>query len=152
MYVADKTNTKDGVLDHRCAPTAKVLTHLPLQIAQPGRRRKKFNVYALTKRIPFPEARRLVEASLPSVLPTTGALSYSHVVSRTDVQSVRVSEIQFQLSLFLTGLERLRLAHRLPAGHSPHCLCKVSGRSVSWRCRNRFRYFSHFLFCLSSVS
>ena len=47
VYVDNKMNTKDSVLDHRCAPTARVLTHLPLKIAQCGRRRKKFNVYAL---------------------------------------------------------------------------------------------------------
>ena len=43
VYVADKISTKI-----RCALTARVLTHLPLKIAQSGRRRKRFSVYALT--------------------------------------------------------------------------------------------------------
>ena len=47
VFVADKKSTKDSVMDLRCALMARVLTHLPLKIAQSGRRRKRFNVYAL---------------------------------------------------------------------------------------------------------
>ena len=87
VYVADKIRTKIRVLDHRCALTARVLAHLPLNIVQSGRRRKIQRV-RVENRILFPEARRLVEASLPSVLPASTALSYSNVVSRKRVQSV----------------------------------------------------------------
>ena len=44
VYVADKISTKISVLDHRCALTARILVHLPLKIAQSGKRRKRFNV------------------------------------------------------------------------------------------------------------
>ena len=62
VYVADKISMEDSVLDHRYAPTAMVLAHLPLKTAQSDRRRKRF--------------RWLVEASLSSVLPASAALSY----------------------------------------------------------------------------
>ena len=49
---------------------------------------RKIQRVRFEKRIRFLEARRLVEATLPSVLPASAALSYSNVVIRKHIQSV----------------------------------------------------------------
>ena len=56
---------------------------------------KEIQRVCVEKCIPFPEARRLVEMLLPSVLHASAALSYSVIVSRKPVQSV---ECQTDLS------------------------------------------------------
>ena len=83
------------MLDHRCALTARVLTHLSAKDCPVWQKEKEIPRLRIEKRIPFPEARRLVESSLPSVLPASAAFSHSNIVSRKRVQSV---ECQTDLS------------------------------------------------------
>ena len=83
-FVADKMSTKDSVLDHRCALTARVLTHLPLKIAQSGRRRKIQRV-RVEKRISFPGS-QAVGRSVVVFCAVCKYSRYCNVVSRKRVQ------------------------------------------------------------------
>ena len=73
---------------------------------------KEIQRVRVEKRIPSPEARRFVEASLLYVLPASAALRYSNVVSRKRVQSVdcqadlswRVSSVTTRFQRFLLGV------------------------------------------------
>ena len=77
---------------------------------------KEIQHVRVEKHIPFPEARQLVEALLPSVLPASSALSYLKLVSRKRVQCVEcqtdlsgcLQSTQFKWFLFLADLDQLR--------------------------------------------
>ena len=44
---AERTNTREAVMDRKCAQTAMILTPPPPKIAQSCRKRRRFNVSAL---------------------------------------------------------------------------------------------------------
>ena len=72
---------KSSVIDPRYALIGMVLTlHLP-KIARSGRRRRRFNAFALKNGISFPEARQLVGAKFPSTT-LTSAVSFADVLNR----------------------------------------------------------------------
>ena len=77
----ERINMKSSVMNPRYALIAMVLTLLLPKNARSGRRRREIQRIRVEKRISFPEARQLVEATFPST-GFTSNLSFADVLNK----------------------------------------------------------------------